>query len=444
MTMKRAWQGVLLAGVLAGCNQDILIQDGFNESEARVIRQMADPTAAPAKDTTNKYADDARAAALGQKLFFDKAFSGPLVVGNDGTNGALGNAGDTGKVACVSCHQPENYMGDKRSNPNNTALGANWMIRNASTALNSSFYQVWCENDGVRDSQWSDGLTDPEDPTSMNGSRLKVAHVLYAKYRDEYNALYDTPLPAELDPANANAARFPSDGKPGDPAFDNLPAQDKDIINRIYANFGKATQAYIRKLANRNSPFDKYGAPEGQGDRNAISDSAKRGLKLYLGKAGCVQCHSGPIMSDSKFHNTGMQAKGEHIIPTETGRYDAINALLSIEFTSDGPYSDDRNTGRLAGLTATDADKGKWRSKQLRNVAETAPYMHTGQFATLRDVIDFYDRGGDPDGTYVGTKDPLMKKLNLTEQEKDDLVEFLKTLTGEKPSGSLFQDTSNP
>jgi cytochrome c peroxidase len=223
--------------------------------------------------------------------------------------------------------------------------------------------------------------------------------------------------------------------------------EDQAHVTAVMVNFGKALHAYQRKLISRNAPFDRYVA----GDYQAISESAKRGLGLFIGKAACVECHSGPVLADGEFHNTGMEPMGEYAVPPDTapdawplgGRYSAIPFVLGYEFNTSSVHSDDPATGRLDDLVAGDAEKGQWRTKSLRQVAETAPYMRTGQMATLREVVEFYSEGGH-EGGFIGVKDEAMKPLDLTEQEIDDLVAFMETLTGEELLPALLQDTSLP
>ena len=154
-----------------------------------------------------------------------------------------------------------------------------------------------------------------------------------------------------------------------------------------------------------------------------------------------------------QFHTTGLHVNTDlspHADPTEDGRFSALQQVLSNapgttgEFNVNSVYSDNRGTGFLTGLVPVESDKGKWRTKHLRGVAATPPYMHTGQMPTLMDVINFYDRGGDPPGSFIGTKSPLMHPLHLTLQEKYDLIAFLNTLTGDPLAPSLTQDTSKP
>lgn len=441
--------GVLLVGcmvALGGCGGDN--SDGFTPAELAKIHTHS-PLPPPPADTTNAYADNAAAATLGQRFFFDIAFSGPIIQGDDGSgNGALGKPGDWGKVACASCHEAP-FMFDTRAHPNNVGLGTQYMARNVTSVLNASYYK-WKETDGVRSSTWNDGLTDPEDQTSMHGNRALVAHVIYKKYKAEYEAIFG-PLDPRLDPANPNAAQLPPNAVPmavvADPTLDptwyaawaGMTPADQKIIMRIFANYGKALQAYLRKMSSQNSPFDKYAA----GDHSALSAAQKRGLKLFIGKGGCEGCHTGPIFSDNQFHNIGMVELGPHTNPMEQGRFDGLGGALGDEFNVDSEFSDDRNTHMLDGAMPQDSDRGKWRTKGLREVAETPPYEHTGQLATLEDVINFDNRGGDATG-FVGTKDPLFVPLNLTPSEVADLVAFLRSLTGDPPPAALTQNTAAP
>lgn len=151
----------------------------------------------------------------------------------------------------------------------------------------------------------------------------------------------------------------------------------------------QALDAYVRSLTTPNSPFDRYVA----GDRNALTDAQKRGLTLFVGKADCTMCHRGPNFEDDQFHALGV--KGD-----DPGRFK---------------------------VTGAEADRYAFKTPTIRNVELTAPYMHDGSLTTLRDVIDFYNAGGGEQQP----KSMLLRKLNLTEREKSDLVAFLESLTGE-------------
>src|SRR5262245_30978253 len=201
------------------------------------LRAFMLPADGPPRDLSNAYADHAGAAELGHLLYFDARISGPLLApyNVDGVNGALGTAPDENKVSCSSCHDPARGGADRRSLPNATSLGARYTDRNAPTVINAAYSPLWQFWDGHADSLWSQALLPPEGPSECNGSRLKVAHLLYDHYRDRYDAIFSPPLPAEL----AGYDVFPATGKPGDPEFDTM-IGDKQVINTIYANFGKA------------------------------------------------------------------------------------------------------------------------------------------------------------------------------------------------------------
>jgi cytochrome c peroxidase len=433
--------------VLAGCGDDSPaspIDAGVDATEPDagplspadlVEAAKLSPLPSVPADPTNAVADNAKAATLGQMLFFDKSYAGALAIGDDGTNGGLGAVGNTGKVSCASCHAAgSDAMDDRRTKPNNVSLGTGYGTRNALGLVNASFYK-WTNWAGRFDSQWSLPLAVAESPVLMNSTRLEVAHMLYAKYRTEYNATFATPLDPALDPTAIDAARFPPAGKPGQPAFDNMAAADKDIINAIYANYGKALAAYMRKLVSRHAPFDQFVA----GDTRAISLAAQRGFKIFL--ASCVSCHSGPNFADDSFHTLGVPQTGPRVPATDNGRFQDVPPLLASAFNTNGNFSDDKTTGKLTGLAQDVAQTGQFRTKSLRNLSLSGPFMHSGQFVSLDEVVAFYNAGGGtpPAG---GTKDPKMVPLSLSMQAQTDLVAFMRTLSGELVPVELLVDTS--
>lgn len=161
-------------------------------------------------------------------------------------------------------------------------------------------------------------------------------------------------------------------------------------------NVGKAIASFERTIVTGESKFDRYE----KGDKKALTDQEKGGLIMFISKAACTQCHNGPNFTDNTFHNLG--------VPQE------------------GPAKED--VGRFA-VTKDPKDKGAFKVPTLRNISMTPPYMHTGVFNTLDEVVEFYNQGG---GAHPN-KSPKIVKLNMTDSEKKDLVAFLKTLTGELP-----------
>lgn len=158
-------------------------------------------------------------------------------------------------------------------------------------------------------------------------------------------------------------------------------------------NVEKAIAAFERTLVTPDSRFDQYA----RGNHSAMNDQEKRGLLVFFGKASCTECHSGPNFSDDKLYALGDDKHGD------LGRYN---------------------------VTHRAEDKSVFKTPTLRNIALTAPYMHNGSMNSLEDVVEFYNRGGDPGFN----KSKLLHELNLTPEEKADLVAFLKTLTGTMPA----------
>lgn len=456
--MTRAWMAAVAVAVVLGCSgPSEKLHDGiFTAAEWEKVNALSPlPAAPPVK--SNKYADNPKAAELGQALFFDKKFSGPILVDNSD----LGAKGETQRLNCTACHTPVSGFADGRSKTE-TSTGAGLLVgRNTLGLTNLGFYE-WSSWTGFIDTMWGHAiLAGPECVNCLNSSRLAVGRRLWEKYRVPYKEVFGEELPDDLDPAKPDEAdggrRFPllapaqyPLGKPSAPdggVWVKMSAADQELMNRAMANYGKAIEAYLRKLVSKDSAFDKYVA----GDANALSASAKNGLKLFVGKAACVECHSGPNFSDNKYHNdaTAERRTADGGMRVDNGQFDGINAARSRNrlWSGDGPYSDEK-TGLVNNLPvqadggAPENTRGLFRTKALRSVALTGPYMHTGSLKTLEEVVRQYNEGGAPDGTFIGTRDPLLVPLNLTDSEVLDLVEFLKSLNGAELPSSLLMDTS--
>jgi cytochrome c peroxidase len=431
---------LLVTGVaLTGCMRDSMV-DAFTQEEFDIIKQFG-PLGNVPPDSSNRYADNQAVAVFGQRLFFEKSYAHALTIADP----VLGKVGDAGKIACASCHDVTNFYTDTRSHPNSTSLGVTWTTRNAPTLVNVAFYK-WNSWGGKEDSLWYQGANGCESAVNFGGNRLEYAHMIFRKYRADYEALFQ-PMDPALDPAAADAARFPAQGKPkanamaADGPWEMMTAGDRDIVNLIMANAGKAIEAYERQLVSRNAPIDRYIS----GDYTALNASAKRGLGLFIGKAACVDCHSGPALTDNQFHNTGVPQTGINVPRVDNGRFDEVPKTLSNNFNMASKFSDDQAAGmaKLADLKATEDLKGMFRTGMLRQIEATGPYMHTGGLQTLEDVVRFYNWGGGT-ADYSGVKSPAMVPLLLTDEEQADLVAFLRTLTGEPPPAGLGKDTAIP
>ncbi len=376
--------------------------DFFGESEWDVVIGLSPLPAIPPANPTNRFADDPAAALLGQVFFFDFRFS------------------KHSTIACSTCHSPFYAFADIESTSFATGRGS----RNTPTVLNAAYneWQLW---DGRSETMWAQALFALEGEDEMAGTRTQYAHVINQHYKSEYEAVFGA-LPDFED-----IARFPDDGKPGDPAFDAISAADQIAINTIFSNIGKAVEAYQRLLITPDAPFDRYVA----GDENAISPEAKHGLKIFIGKGGCVDCHNTPRFTDNMFHNIGVPSG----LVEDKGRFQGIPKLLANMFNSAGIYSDSKAASEemLDVMEAKPEDQGAFRTPTLRNVALTAPYFHTGEFSTLLSVIEFKNAGGYTTA-FPGMAAVPIAPLGLSEQEQSDLVELLKTLTGESPPQHLL------
>ncbi len=168
------------------------------------------------------------------------------------------------------------------------------------------------------------------------------------------------------------------------------PAITTDLI-------GKAIASFQRTLLSGNSAYDRFTMGN---EEQALSANAQNGLRVFVGKGQCLRCHFGFNFSDEQYHNLGAGWDQESKSFADVGRQ---------------------------AVTNKPEDTGAFKTPTLREIANTAPYMHDGSLATLREVVDFYDQGGIPNPRL----DPVIKPLKLTEQEKQDLVEFMESLNGE-------------
>jgi cytochrome c peroxidase len=422
MNLKSAFWA-LTALALAGCSGDTL-----TDHEREVLAQMKLGELPPSP--SNAVADNPAAAELGHQLFFDRRFSGPLLQGSDPGAGGLGAAGTAGMVACATCHDPAHGGADSRAR-SATSLASGWTSRNALSVQNAAF-SAWLFWDGRKDSLWSQSLGPVENENEHNTTRLEIAHTIAEKYRQSYQAIFG-PLPA-LD----DEARFPRVGRPGMPTFNGMAADDKVAVNRVFANFGKAVEAYERQLIDHSSPFDRYVL----GDETALSASAIRGAKLFVGRAACNECHSGTTFSDGKFHNHGVPQSGAKVPTVDNGRSDGITKVLADEFNGASRYSDAARS--LDGVKSAASDLGAFKTPTLRNVSKTGPYMHTGAFSSLWDVVTWYNEAAGIDG-FAGKREAASAfPLRLANDEIADLVEFLKSLDGDPLPAALVSAPALP
>ncbi len=421
----------------------------------------------PPHDDSNGVDGNPAALELGRQFFADARFSGAATqVDALRRPAAVARApqGQPTNLSCVSCHDLGRGGVDTASVPGNVSSGAGWSDLNALGIVNCAYQRLFTWN-GRADSLWAQAFAVAENPTTMNGNRLHIAWVIANNYAAPYNALFVSvgkpPLP--IPPYETSDPRFPPDGKPGakadcqagdstEPfgdAWDCMAQADRDAINRVLVNWAKVLAAYEATLTSRNAAFDVF-MREGPAS-SAVGAAAKRGARLFVGKAACIDCHNTPLLSDRDFHNVGVPQIGPDV-PTEAdclagggcdcttapagknclpwGALDGLAKLQASKMLRSSAFSDkpsDLSRADEVTRPLTTALEGAWRTPSLRNVALTGPYMHDGLYQTLQQVVAHYNRGGEANAP--GTRAVQIRPLGLTTDEQSDLVAFLESLT---------------
>lgn len=305
--------------------------------------------------------------ALGKMLFFDGRLSG------------------NGSMPCSACHLPDAGW----DFPEKISLGypgtTHW--RNSQTIINSAYYSklFWA---GSSKSLEGQARSAARGGVAGNGEddMMEARLAFVPEYRKQFKAIFGDEWP---------------------------------LIRHAY----KAIAAFERTLVQTDTPFDKYM----RGDDKALTKTQKRGLKLFTGKAGCAQCHSGALLTNEKYYNLG--------VPPYDGWETDATAQITFRFElyakgiTEDKYRKYKDDPGMYFRTKETADLGKFRVPSLRYTKYTAPYMHNGMIATLADVVEFYDNGGG-ENEFAATKTKLLKPLKLSNREKADLVAFLESLSG--------------
>lgn len=419
----------------------------WTEAELQIIGSLWLGALPPApKDPSNAVVDLPLAQRLGHRLFFDARLS-------------ANNA-----VSCATCHRPERRFTDGL--PLAVGLGVGQFNTPSLIGVAYSPWQFW---NGRKDSLWAQATAPLESPIEHGTSRTAIARLIAAdsEYRTAYAALFG-PLP-EL-----------PEGKPDSAADDQTAAEmfvdaaknpavldtGKDMrqaVTEVFVNAAKAIAAYQRLLLPGESRFDRYAAglvkrnagelsADRQDHGNAISaaNAADRGgaepgtgsqdpadprpdasltrtelegLRLFIGKAQCVNCHNGPLFTNHEFHNTGpLPAPGG--LP-DLGRIVGADLVRNDPFNCLGRHSDaaPNDCAELRFMRTGPELLGARKTPSLRNLEGTEPHMHAGQIASLAEVLDHYNRAPD---AIVGHSEA--KPLNLLPYELKRLQAFLHSL----------------
>src|SRR5688500_171022 len=277
----------------AGPRGDRWTKEEIGEVSSLSLRELGP---APA-DPTNRVANHPGAAELGRKLFFDARLSA------------------NGEVSCATCHVPEKGFQDGLP----LAKGVGVTNRRAMpiAGMAHSPFLFW---DGRKDSLWAQALGPLESAVEHGGSREQYAQIIAAHYRADYEVIFGA-MP---------------------------PLSTREAATAVFVNIGKAIAAYERTLEFEPSRFDRYAdalQDTGHAPPGVLTADEAAGLRLFIGKASCVNCHNGPLFTNNEFHNTGVPARAG--LPADNGRYAGADAVLRDEFNCRSRWSDARTQGCL-------------------------------------------------------------------------------------------------
>lgn len=381
------------------------VRPRWSSAEREILRSLSIESLGPVPaDPSNRYADDARAASLGHELFFDPSLSG------------------NGRISCGTCHVPARDFQDSKP----LAEGIAGTTARRTMPVAGTAHSPWLFWDGRSDSQWSQALGPLESAVEHGGTRVQYAHVIAERYRARYEAVFGalpdlSGLPEQAGPVADSGWRR---------AWDRIPAERREAVSRVYANIGKAIAAYERRIGFAPSRFDRYLAVELSGGAHtpasAFSREEEAGLRLFIGKGSCINCHNGALLTDNHFHNTGVPTPAI-ALPADSGRATGVRQAVTGEFSCTSPYSDavpDACEELRFAVTEGEELVRAFKTPSLRNVALHAPYMHAGQIGSIEDAIAHYDSAPPAPSGHSE-----LRPLGLTMKERRQLAAFLRTLT---------------
>lgn len=380
-------------------------------------------------------------ASFGREIFFDESFS------------------KGGKVSCASCHDPDLHFTDAKS----VAIAQGVGSRNTPTVVNTR-WSKWFFLDGRADSLVAQAMFPFEHPNEHSTHRYQVFARVIKSYLGEYTKHFGHPAgralavkalalvePLKSEMIKVSLSRGEKSDKPvsshedhyktWSQAYKRLSAVEKKRVDKVFTNVALALAVYQRSLVSLNAPFDRFIA-RWNGNGRAVdhtdvdfSKKALHGLDLFLGKAACVRCHNGPMLSDQEFYNVGFPQRS-----SDLGRFDGLVQLGLLEFPCRHPLfaaipwvSQSDACEEKAFISKAGEDyKAAFKTPSLRDVAKTAPYGHQGTIESLELVIEHYDEAKF--ASLSGHPNPMLRPIGLSKKEQEALAEFLKSLTGELTS----------
>ncbi len=355
----------------------------FTAAEKRKILRHGPWPQTATPDPSNRVSGNPAAIAFGRVLFFDTRLSA------------------SGSVSCATCHRPDAGWTDGRARSH----GQRAVDRNALSLFNLRFNR-WFGWDGAQDTLWAQNLRPLLDRREMGIGAAGAARLVRG----------DRTL----------SCRYRL-------AFGVAPGPD---VERVFVDLGKALAAFLETLVTGRTPFDDFRDALARNDaagRARYPDTAKRGLRLFVGRGNCAFCHFGPAFANGEFADAGVP----HFAGSgraDPGRFGGIRKLRKSPYTLLGRFNDDpaRTTAvKTRHVRLAHSNFGEFRVPGLRNAALTAPYLHAGSLKTLADVVRHYSTL-DEERLHAGGE-RILRRLDLSAREQADLVAFLESLTEAEP-----------
>jgi cytochrome c peroxidase len=350
----------------------------FSAAEQALILQHGPWPMSLADDSSNRASGNPAAIRLGERLFFDH------------------DLGGDSKFSCASCHDPGQGFADGKI----LGQGRVTLTRNTPTLLDLKANR-WFGWGGENDSLWAQSIRPILETTEMASSLEGVKALIMA--REQYRRLYQA-------------------------AFGNSPENETGVV--VLVNTAKALAAYQETLVSERSDFDEFRDAMQNSDQQAMNrypESAQRGLRIFIGEGRCNLCHFGPRFSNGEFADVGIPYFIDGGV--DAGRYGGIQQVRANPYNLLGKFNDGdpaQNATSSAHVRQTHRNWGEFKVPGLRGVATTAPYMHNGSLPTLRDVVNHYSTLDEERLHSDGEK--ILRPLNLTQEQIDDLVSFLRSL----------------
>jgi len=351
----------------------------FSDKEKSLLKLFGPWPMPMPEDAGNELSGQSWAQALGNRLFSDTVLSGNQL------------------ISCASCHQQESGFSDGLP----VAQGVLPHFRNTQGLVNVG-YQRWFGWDGGADSLWAASLRPMLADIEMNGSIDAIA-----------NRLRNTHYFIDA----MEKARYEVEA-----------VENEQLV--VFA--AKSLAAFQRTLVSTESSFDRYLEAVLNDDvtaQHGYPVSAKRGMKLFFGEANCHVCHFGPNFSNGEFHDIG-RSFFTGVGKVDPGRFHGIKRVRADRYNLAGDFNTvivQSEVQKTTTVKSGQVNFGQWRTPGLRNLINTAPYMHDGSIATLREVVDSY---ADIDPARLHTQgESILKPQDWSEQDREDLVDFLKSLS---------------